>query len=223
MSEWWSDAAPELIDERPSVWAAGERQGVSVRLHPGTDPVVITVEGDGRVRVSIPRTSAVGPGYHSTALSLVRRFFSEQPIEGQAVEDQAANGGSGRWEHLCEAFIADRRAMCRVALHQAPNRLAAWHFTDRVFQALPGEAVHTRMGPMTRDRLDLLLINDDAVAASFPWWAEAQDGAYHLRRALCWLWVDCRWRRSVETERFNLLGCMNHLGDASTLGATGIP
>ena len=193
-----SDAAPGAVLE--------------IDLHPAADPVSFRADAEGIVRVAADASNA-GPGYQTFVARLLERMGDELGITWSEQSDARPVDGpaptAGAWFAL-----ADRSAVERDHLALLGHQLA-WAaeqcrrgVTGLQIGMHPGTrfafdgAIGTMLGPRDEAWLERAL-KDPRVATDIrPWWTDAPDAPYMLKRALVLLWTEVRWRQpATDQER----------------------
>lgn len=186
----------------------GEAGELRLAVHPAAPPLTISADDDGLVRVAAS-TAEAGPGYHRFVGRLLERLGVELAIEW------TSDGADG-------AF-ADRPEVERAYLAWLGPTLARARATRRhdgmaVQIGLPpgtrfrfDGAIATALGPRDDAWLDAAIADPRVAIDITPWWSDATDGRYLLRRALTLIWLDVRWRRPAVAGEGEVLDEVHRL------------
>lgn len=194
VGEGKSDAAPTAVLE--------------IDLHPAADPVSVSVDAEGIVRAAAD-ASIAGPGYQTFVARLLERMGDELQITWSEPAESRPIDGPPAWVGARVA-LADRSAVERDHLALLGHQLARAAEQCRRGVAgvqvgmRPGTqfafdgAIGTMLGPRDEAWLERAL-KDARVATDIrPWWTDAPDAHYMLKRALVLLWTEIRWRQPAD-------------------------
>ncbi len=217
LAAWLATTYP---DEARVADPAGAPPGAArIALHPAAGEVVLEVADDGRVSVR-GETAMVGPGYHRFLGRLVERLGAEFAIEwsteGLGTEAFADRATVERryleWlgPTLADALRARRRGASTIHLG-----------TPAGHRYVVDGALATVLGPRDDAWLEAAIADPRVALDLTPWWSDATDGRYLLRRALVLLWLDVRWRRPALPGEGEVLDEVHRLlGRAFAIGPT---
>lgn len=187
---------------------------INLWLHPGEEPVFVTLENDRTVEFAA-RTSSAGPGYHAWLVETLKRAAEDLSLEWQPSSLEAGDEtdyfGSGDFISLKAQMLEWLQATCQQ-MHQigaAPDtRMRLSMDTETIFD-MPG-LVHTQLGP--RDEAWISRMITDPDGGDFWPWPDAGFGpTYSVGLAKLYMWNDVRWRSPVNDEERSLLNEVNEL------------
>jgi hypothetical protein len=181
---------------------------LEVDLHPAADPISISVDAEGIVRVAAD-ASNVGPGYQTFVARLLERMGDELRITWSEPAGSRPIDGPPAWVGA-RVVLADRSAVERDHLALLGRQLT--RASEQCARGVAGiqvgmrpgtrfafdGAIGTMLGPRDRAWLERAL-KDPRVATDIrPWWPDAPDAHYVLKRALVLLWTEIRWRQPAD-------------------------
>jgi hypothetical protein len=197
----WLDEVALSLENDETLDAMERAEGaLYVRLHPAADPIEFADEGEGMVRV-MAQTSAVGPGYHLYLCRLLKQLAEDRDIEWSAPALSSGETGDPTG-----AFFGATREAVETELSGWLQRLAGLLLEDERGAAVGMPPTHayrfdgfvaTPLGPRSREWLETVRADPSRGHDIFPWWGDGIDAEYLLRRALCRMWSDIRWREPV--------------------------
>lgn len=187
---------------------AGSTAVLEIGLHPAADPMSVSVDAQGTVRVTADASTA-GPGYQTFVARLLERMGDElgiawsepagsRPIDGPpawvGARFAAADRRSVERDHL--ALLGHQLVRAAEQCRRGVTGVQVGMRTGTRF-AIDG-AIGTMLGPRDEAWLERAL-KDPRVATDIrPWWTDAPDAHYMLDRALVLLWTEVRWRQPAD-------------------------
>jgi hypothetical protein len=222
---WIRAEYPDVVRATETGTTGGARE-LAISLHPAASDVILSVGEDGAVtiRAWFP---PVGPGYQTFVGRLAQRIGLDHGIEWStgdvagdadaetqvppnAVADPARAADRQAAEHSYLTWLGSGLIAAREARRRGSGTVHLGTPAGVRYQV--DAALATGLGPRDDAWLDAA-VNDSRLATDMtPWWADATDARYLLKRALCLMWTEVRWRppaddaeRRVHDEVLRLL------------------
>lgn len=191
---------------------------LSAELHPAAEPIMIAWN-ESELRFAA-KTATVGPGYHQFLCELADSMAAEWSFAWELLTDSEAAYFSHRDRSALEHDMEQRLAKACAALlerERAPGQGGQIGMPlDVIYEG--HSDVLTPLGPRTWDWVARVAEHPASGHDFFAWWNPGQDADYYLRRALCAMWNEVRWRPvSIDTEQRVLLEVVDCLNRAYEL------
>jgi hypothetical protein len=214
IDRWWIGHASEL-----SPWIAHADEGTPaepmathVTLHPAAGAVAFEVTEPGLLVITAT-TSLVGPGYHRFLVDHLRRMASDldltwvDPSTNDDLGDETGYFETGDRDAVTAAMLDFGAGLARAILDNDEEGATDFAVGMPPDVEYPGAGfLVTTMGPRDRELVERAAAGDPATIASLnPWWDDALDARFSLRRALVQLWCQVSWAGPLEeAERSDL-------------------
>ncbi len=195
---WLNGEYADIVRSTRTRTLAGGETELAIDLHPATTPVVLTADDAGQVRVSAD-TAVAGPGYHRFVGRVLERLGTEVGIEWNAGDGAMTFADRAVAERAYLGWLGPQLARARTAVGRGSRGV---HIGMPVGTRVTTEmAVATVLGPRDETWLESAIADPRVALEITPWWMDATDGQYLLRRSLVMLWLDVRWRApAMEAE-----------------------
>lgn len=181
---------------------------LAVDLHPAALPLVIVVDGSGRVTVA-GETATAGPGYHRFVGRVLERLGAEVGIDWTDGDGALTFTDRPTAERAYLAWLGPQLARARVAVRRGER---AVHLgTPAGIRYTTSQALVTALGPRDEAWLDDAIADPRVALDATPWWMDATDGRYLLDRALVLMWLEVRWRTPAVEGEADLLDEVHRL------------
>lgn len=181
---------------------------LAVDLHPAALPLVIVVDGSGRVTVA-GETATAGPGYHRFVGRVLERLGAEVGIDWTDGDGALTFTDRPTAERAYLAWLGPQLARARVAVRRGER---AVHLgTPAGIRYTTSQALVTALGPRDEAWLDDAIADPRVALDATPWWMDATDGRYLLNRALVLMWLEVRWRTPAVEGEADLLDEVHRL------------
>lgn len=176
-----------------------------MQLHPAAEPARFAFDGDGTLTAQA-RTSSVGPGFHIFVCDLLRELGEALAIEWTEIEDDTtyfATRDDGMVYVEMQAWLRAVVERCLAMQQDRCHNLMIAMPSGHVFHA--GEALVTPLGPRNQQWMQEVITGARSGSDFFAWWNDRRDATYYLRRALCLMWREVRWRAPLLDGERKLL------------------
>ena len=218
---WFANACADALESTGIDEGGAGHPRLLLRLHPAAEPAALVAAGGGRL-VFAAQTAAAGPGYHRYVCDAVRRFGDEFGVEW-APSDGAEGfgdpsgyfdgGDPGEVDRVMLDWLGAAAARARERADAGERGLSLSLSQSVDFSG--DFAIATPLGPRDRVWLDVTAADPTQGADVFPWWEDGLTAEVRIRRALCRLWTDVRWRAPLrDEERAVLRAVTDDLGHA---------
>lgn len=170
-----------------------------VQLHPAAAPARLAVSG-GSIEIDV-QTSSVGPGFHIYFCNLMKELGARFDVDWDRVEDDTGffhSGDDGAvYVDMQSWLLAVIRRTLEMHADRHRNLMIAMP-AGHLFQI--DDALITPLGPRSVAWMEDVTRGALSGSDFFAWWNDQQDAVYHLRRALCLMWRDIRWREPITAD-----------------------
>ena len=181
---------------------------LAIDLHPAAPPLLITVEGAGRITV-VGETAQAGPGYHRFVGRMLERLGSEIGIEWTRGDDATTFADRPTVERAYLGWLGPQLTRARVAVQRGQRGVHVG--MPPAIRVTTDAALATVLGPREEAWLDAAIADLRVAIEITPWWADASDGKTLLNRALALMWLEVRWRPPVIEGESDVLDEIHRL------------
>jgi hypothetical protein len=179
-----------------------------LKLHPAAEPVEVAVTGKGRLLVSA-KTSSVGPGYHAYLCDLLKRLGKSLRVTWGPPEEEGDEGT--RYFHTGDRAALEGEMLewlgdIAATVHQNVGRGGGWYSVSMPLghHYETGGQVVTPLGFRGAAWFAAVAADPRKGIDVFPWWDEGLGADYLLKRALCLMWAEVRWRPPINDDETRL-------------------
>ncbi len=185
------------------------RPALYVLLHPAAEEIEFVRTSPGTLAVAA-NTSTAGPGYHIFLCDLLVRLGEYLEVTWDA-PDGAAGDETGYFHNrdaaaVDAAMLAWLQSVATILLADLSThngQLLVCMRSDRHFD--PQWRVVSPLGPLDPEWVERVVATAETGRDFFAWWNHFQDADYFLRRALCLMWTEVRWRAPLSEAEGRVL------------------